>query len=179
MNLKGSQTEKNLKKTFSGESKATTKYKLYAEKAREEGYKYIGDVFDETASNELAHAREVYGEYLCQVKSTEDNLMNSFMGESAEATKIYKDYELVARNEGFDKIADFYKELSEVEAEHDIRFRKLYNGLLTDTLYTGTKNDLWKCTNCGYIHEGASAPLQCPLCHFPQGWFMPYCSTSK
>lgn len=179
MNLKGSQTEKNLKKTFSGESKATTKYRLYAEKAREEGYKYIADVFEETASNELAHAREVYGEYLGQVKSTQDNLMNSFMGESAEATKIYKEYEETARMEGFDKIADFYKELAEVEADHDIRFRKLYNGLLTSTLYKGNKNSLWQCTNCGYIYEGATAPIECPLCHFPQGWFMPYCSPSK
>lgn len=179
MNLKGSQTEKNLKRTFSGESKANTKYTLYAEKAMEEGYKYISDVFKETAHNELAHAREVYGEYLGQVKSTEDNLMNSFMGESTEATKIYKEYEEVARMEGFNEIADFYKELAEVEAEHDIRFRKIYNGLLTGTLYKGDNDSLWQCTNCGYIHEGASAPIECPLCHFPQGWFMPYCSPLK
>lgn len=179
MNLKGSQTEKNLKKTFSGESKANTKYTLYAEKAREEGYQYIADVFEETAHNELAHARESYGEYLGQVKSTEENLINSFMGETAEATKIYKEFEEVARAEGFNEIADFYKELSEVEANHDIRFRKIYNGLITDTLYKGTKNSLWQCTNCGYIHEGATAPIECPLCHFPQGWFMPYCSPSK
>lgn len=179
MNLKGSQTEKNLKKTFSGESKANTKYTLYAEKARREGYKYISDIFEETAHNELAHAREVYGEYLNQIKSTEDNLMNSFMGESSEATRIYKEYEETARMEGFDEIADFYKELAEVEAKHDIRFRQLYNGLLTGTLYKGDKNSLWQCTNCGYIYEGSTAPIECPLCHFPQGWFMPYCSPSK
>lgn len=179
MNLKGSQTEKNLKKTFSGESKANTKYTLYAEKARKEGYKYIADIFEETAHNELAHAREVYGEYLNQIKSTEDNLMNSFMGESSEATRIYKEYEETARTEGFEEIADFYKELAEVEAEHDIRFRKLYNGLLTGTLYKGNKTSLWQCTNCGYIYEGSTAPMECPLCHFPQGWFMPYCSPSK
>ena len=176
MNLKGSQTEKNLKKTFSGESKANTKYTLYAEKARQEGYEYIADIFEETASNELAHAREVYGDYLCQVKSTEENLMNSFMGESTEANKIYKEYEDVARSEGFDEIANLFKELAEVEADHDIRFRKLYNGLLTDKLYKGDNDSLWQCTNCGYIYEGSSAPIACPLCHFPQGWFKPYCS---
>ena len=98
MNLKGSQTEKNLKKTFSGESKANTKYTLYAEKARQEGYEYIADIFEETASNELAHAREVYGDYLCQVKSTEENLMNSFMGESTEANKIYKEYDIYMKD---------------------------------------------------------------------------------
>lgn len=101
------------------------------------------------------------------------------MGESAEATKIYKEYEETARREGFNEIATFFKEVAEVEANHDVRFRNLYNGLLTGTLYKGDKKSLWQCTNCGYIYEGATAPIECPLCHFPQGWFMPYCSQSK
>lgn len=176
MNLQGTQTEKNLKKTFNGESKATTKYRLFAEQALREGLIYIADVFYETAGNELAHAREVYKDYLGQVKSTEENLMNSFMGETSEATKIYKDFEATAREEGFDEIADFYKELAEVEAEHDLRFRALYNKLLNGSLYKGTPCSLWQCTNCGYIHEGEKAPMECPLCHYPQGWFMPYCN---
>lgn len=176
MKLQGTQTEKNLKKTFNGESKATTKYRLFAEQARKEGFVYIANVFNETAGNELAHAREVYKDYLGQVKSTEENLMNSFMGETAEATKIYKEFEATAREEGFDEIADFYKELAEVEAEHDLRFRTIYNKLLNGSLYKGNSCSLWQCTNCGYIHEGEAAPIACPLCHYPQGWFMPYCN---
>jgi len=86
MEFYGSQTEKNLKKTFTGESKANTKYTLYAEKARSEGLHYVAQVFDETAFNELAHARRVFGEFLGEVNSTEENLMNAFMGETAEAT---------------------------------------------------------------------------------------------
>ena len=176
MNFCGSRTEKNLKKTFTGESKANTKYTLYAEKARQEGYHYIAQVFDETAHNELAHARRVYRDFLCEVKSTEENLMNAFMGETAEATAIYKEYEEVARKEGFNEIADFYKELAEVEAEHDFRFRTIYNRLLSSTLYKGDSNSLWQCTNCGYIHEGSTAPKACPLCKFPQTWFQAYCN---
>ncbi|MEG2291274.1 MAG: rubrerythrin family protein [Clostridium sp.] len=179
MNFLGSQTEKNLKKTFTGESKANTKYTLYAEKARQQGYHYIAQVFEQTAYNELAHARKVYGGFLNQVKSTEENLMNSFMGEAAEATKIYKEYEDIARKEGFDDVADFYKEVAEVEAIHDIRFRAIYNKLLNGTLYKGDADSLWQCTNCGYIHEGETAPKICPLCKFPQGWFEPYCTPHK
>jgi len=179
MNFQGSQTEKNLKKTFTGESKANTKYTLYAEKARQQGYHYIAQVFEETSYNELAHARKVYGGFLNQVKSTEENLMNAFMGETAEATKLYKEYEEVARMEGFDEIADFYKEVAEVEAYHDIRFRAIYNKLLSGTLYKGDSDSLWQCTNCGYIHEGSTAPKLCPLCKFPQGWFEPYCIPLK
>lgn len=179
MNLKGSQTEKNLKKTFSGESKANTKYRLFAEQARKEGLNYIAEVFMETAGNELAHAREVLKDYLCQVRSTEENLMNAYMGETAEATKIYKEFEETAREEGFDEIADFFKEVSEVEADHDLRFRALYNKLLNNTLYKNKCESLWQCTNCGYIHEGKEAPKQCPLCHYPQGWFKPYCNPIK
>jgi len=176
MEFYGSQTEKNLKKTFTGESKANTNYTLYAEKARSEGLHYVAQVFDETAFNELAHARRVFGEFLGEVNSTEENLMNAFMGETAEATAIYKEYEEVARREGFEEIADFYKELAEVEAEHDLRFRALYNRLLSCTLYKGDSDSLWQCTNCGYIHEGDTAPKVCPLCKFPQGWFEPYCN---
>ncbi len=113
MDFCGSQTEKNLKKTFTGESKANTKYTLYAEKARSEGLHYVAQVFDETAFNELAHARRVFAEFLGGVNSTEENLMNAFMGETAEATAIYKEYEEVARKEGFEEIADFYKEVAE------------------------------------------------------------------
>ena len=89
---------------------------------------------------------------------------------------IYKEYEEVARKEGFYEIADFYKELAEVETEHDLRFRALYNRLLSSTLYKGYDNSLWQCTNCGYIHEGSTAPKLCPLCNFPQTWFQPYCN---
>ncbi len=179
MKLQGSETEKILKRTFSGESKARGKYTMYAEKARKEGHEYIAQVFEQIAFNEFAHSREVYWRFLDQVKSTEENLMNSFMGETAEVNTIYKEYEQIARNEGFIEIADFYKELIEVEANHDLRFRTLYDKLLSDTLYKSKTPTLWKCLNCGYIAEGMEAPISCPLCQFPQGWFSPYCDPLK
>lgn len=179
MKLQGSETEKNLKRTFTGESKARSKYNMFAEKARDEGLEYVAQVFEATATNEFAHSREVYSRFLNEVRSTEENLITSFMGETAEATKIYKDYEDIARREGFNEIADFYKELREVEESHDLRFRTIYNKLLNNTLYKSSTEALWKCLNCGYIHEGTEAPKACPLCKFPQGWFSPYCDPLK
>ncbi|MGL5150473.1 MAG: rubrerythrin family protein [Clostridium sp.] len=175
MNLKGSKTEKNLYKTFAGESRARNKYNLYADKARDEGYRFIADVFDETAGNELAHAREVYVRYLNKVKGTEENLIDAALGEAAESSKIYKDFELIAREEGFVEIADFYKELQEVEEAHKERFTMLAEKVKTKSVFKSLKPSLWQCMNCGYIHEGIEVPLACPLCKYPRSYFKPYC----
>jgi rubrerythrin len=122
MNLKGSKTERNLFKTFAGESRARNKYTFYGDKARAEGFMYVGEIFDETAGNEKAHAREVYRRFLDRISSTKNNLIESALGESEESKVIYKEFEDVARDEGFDEIADFYKELQEVEDHHKERF---------------------------------------------------------
>ena len=90
MDLKGSNTEKNLYRTFAGESRANTKYTLFAEKARQEGYQWVGEIFDKTAKNELAHARRVYGQFLKDVNSTCENLLDAIMGENEEYKNIYK-----------------------------------------------------------------------------------------
>lgn len=175
MNLKGSKTEKNLYKTFAGESRARNKYNFYAEKARTEGYRYIADVFDETATNEFAHAREVLGRYLNKIKGTEENLIDAAIGEAAESSKIYKDFESIARQEGFIEIADFYKELQEVEESHKERFMLLADRVKNSTVFKSQKPTMWQCMNCGYIHEGTEAPMVCPLCKYPRAYFKPYC----
>ena len=175
MDLKGSKTEKNLYRAFAGESRANTKYTLYAEMARQEGYQWVGEIFDETAKNELAHARRVYGQFLKNVKSTCDNLVDSINGETEEYKDIYKRFENEARQEGFNDIADFFKELQEVEEAHSKRYKKLYDKLEDGTMFSGPKESKWCCMNCGYIHEGVEAPLICPLCKFPRAYFKPCC----
>lgn len=171
-NLKGSETEKNLYKTFAGECRARTKYNLFAEEARGEGQNWIADVFDETAKNEYAHAREVFKRFLGNIGDVKQNLMTSAMGESEEFKNIYKEFEETARKEGYEEIADFYKELREVEESHDERYMKLYDKVKDGNLYSSQEPVKWVCTNCGYIHEGKEAPKVCPLCRFPQGYFM-------
>lgn len=174
MDIKGSKTERCLYKTFAGESRARNKYSFYAEHARGEGYRWIGEVFDETADNEKVHAREVYNRFLKKVSSTEQNLMDAVMGEAEESRKIYKEFEEIARDEGFIEIADFYKELQEVEEFHGERFLKLANAIKEDTIFKSDEVSLWKCMNCGYIHEGKKAPETCPLCKYPRSYFRPF-----
>ncbi|MEG1004058.1 rubrerythrin family protein [Clostridium sp.] len=175
MNLKGSNTEKNLYKTFAGESRARNKYNLYAEAAREEGYRWVGEIFDETAANEYAHARESFKRYLKKIGSTEENLIDSAMGEKEEDENIYKEFERVANEEGFKEIAAFYKELREVEDSHKKRFLSLAERIKNDKMFKSDKVTYWQCMNCGYIHEGTEAPLVCPLCKYKREYFMPYC----
>ena len=159
MDLKGSKTEQNLYRTFAGESRARTKYTLYGEKARVDGYQWVAQIFDETAYNELAHAREVLGRYLKLIGCTKDNLLDSVQGETNEAQNVYKQYE--------------------VEDAHSKRFKELYDKIEDGTMFKGTKDSLWVCMNCGYIHEGEEPPLICPLCKYPRAYFKPYCKVSN
>lgn len=175
MNLKGSKTEKNLYKTLSGESRARNKYTFYAEEARCEGYKWVADIFEETADNEKAHAREVFKRYLCKVSSTENNLREAAKGEAEEYKKLYKDFEETAREEGFIEIANFYKELQEVEENHEKRFNKLAEKISKNSMFKSEEDTLWQCMNCGYIYEGKEAPKNCPLCKYPRNYFKLYC----
>lgn len=175
MDLKGSKTEKNLLRTFAGESRARNKYNFYADKARADGYKYIGQIFDITAENEKAHGREVFKRFLKMVGTTSENLEGAAMGEAAESSKIYKRFEKEARAEGFDVIADFYKEIAEVEEEHMNRYIAIKKRLDDGMMFKSDEESMWQCMNCGYIHEGKEAPENCPLCKYPRDYFKPYC----
>lgn len=177
--LKGSNTEKNLYKTFAGESRARNKYTFYGEKAKCEGYEWICEVFNETGNNEKAHAREVFNKYLKLLGNTECNLRDAVMGETEETKKIYKDFEEEAKKEGFMEIAHFFKELREVEEHHEERYKDLLDRMENGTLYKRDKEEKWQCMNCGYIHEGKEAPEKCPLCKFPQGYFKIACEDYK
>ena len=148
MDLKGSKTEKNLYRTFLGESRARNKYTLYAENAKKEGYQWIASIFDVTAGNELAHARKVYNDYLNLICNTKENLVDSIYGETSEFKDAYLKFEEEARQEGFKEIADFFKELREVEEEHAKRFKELYDKLDKETIFKGTKDSKWVCMNC-------------------------------
>lgn len=175
MNLKGSKTEKNLFKTFAGESRARNKYSFYAEKAKVEGYMYVADIFEETAGNEHAHAREVFRRYLNMVGSTKNNLIDAALGESEESKVIYKEFEETAKCEGFEEIADFYKELQEVEEHHKERFLALAKRLKEEKMFKADRQVEWICLNCGYIYEGKEAPTKCPLCKYPKAYFKKLC----
>lgn len=179
MEIKCSKTYKNLLKTFAGECRARTRYNLFGEQADKEGCLWVKEVFDETANNEYAHAREAYKKYLCLVGDTKDNLLTAMKIEKDEFTNIYKEFEEDAKKEGFDDIAHFYKELQEVEEIHYKRLEKLYEKCKDKELYKSHDDVLWECMNCGYIHKGEEAPCKCPLCGYPQKYFKNRCEESK
>jgi len=129
MDIKGSKTEKNLWAAFSGESQARNKYTYFAKVANNEGYGDIASVFERTASQEEEHAKIILT-FLNGIKDTKSNLKQSIQGESYEATTMYKEYEEIAREEGFTEIANFFREVAKVESEHEKKYAQLFTGIL-------------------------------------------------
>ncbi|MFC1559939.1 rubrerythrin [Candidatus Margulisiibacteriota bacterium] len=181
--VKGTKTEKNLLKAFAGESQARNRYTYFASAAKKEGYEQIQEIFLETAENEKEHAKrffkfleggdaEITASYPAGiVKDTAANLEHAAKGEHEEWTKLYTDFEKVAREEGFEDIADNFKEIAEVEEEHEKRYRKLLSNIKNGIVFKRDKVTKWHCRNCGYVHEGKEAPKECPACKHPQAYY--------
>lgn len=168
--LKGTQTEKNLMAAFAGESQARNKYTFYAQVAKKEGYEQIHGLFMETADNERAHAKQIF-KYLGGIGNTMENLKDAADGENYEWTTMYKEFEEVARQEGFEEIADFFHEVAEVEEHHEARYLKLLQNIKDGVVFKRSEETQWKCRNCGYVHTGKEAPELCPACFHPQSWY--------
>jgi len=181
--LKGSRTEKNLLKSFAGESQARNRYTFFASAARKEGYIQIQRIFEETAANEKEHA-EVFFKYLeggdleitaaypaGKIGTTEENLLAAAEGELLEWGTLYPDFANVAREEGFLDVAESYTEIAEVEEEHEKRYRKLLENVKNGTVFKRDEEVEWHCLNCGYIHHGKEAPEVCPACQHPRSYY--------
>lgn len=190
MNLKGSETEKNLLKAFAGESQARNRYTYFASVARNEGYRQIEAIFLETADNEKEHAKvffnyleksdgrliEVDAKYPAgKISTTKENLLEAANGEKEEWSALYPEFEKIAKDEGFKDIADSFKQIAEVEEQHEKRYRKLLENLKTGKVFKRDKVVKWKCRNCGYIHEGKEAPKICPACKHKQEYYELFC----
>ncbi len=170
MELKGSKTEQNLLAAFAGESQARNKYTYFATVAKEEGFEHIAGIFLETAENEREHAKKEF-DFLKGIGDSNANLKTAAEGEHYEWTQMYREFERVAREEGFGEIADFFKEVAEVEEEHEKRYLALLKNLEEGKVFKKDKAVRWKCRNCGYVHEGTEAPEECPACGFPQSYY--------
>jgi rubrerythrin len=185
--IKGTKTEKNLLASFAGESQARNRYTYFASVAKKAGYEQIAAIFLETADNEKEHAKRFFkylegGDVQIQatypagiIGDTAQNLAAAAAGENEEWTKLYKEGESIAREEGFDEIADQFKEIAEVEEEHEKRYRKLLKNVKDGTVFKKSSTVKWKCRNCGYVHEGAEAPDKCPACLHPQAYYELHC----
>lgn len=181
--LKGSETEKNLLKAFAGESQARNRYTYFASVAKKEGYEQISAIFLETSENEKEHAK-IFFKYLegedveitatypaGKIGTTEENLLAAANGEEMEWTQIYQDFEKIAKKEGFNEIANSFKLIAKVEEKHEKRYRKLLENVKKGHVFKKSTKAKWICRNCGYVHEGESAPENCPACKHPQAYF--------
>ena len=170
MELKGSQTEKNLQTAFAGESQARNKYTYFASVAKKEGYTQIQQIFLETAETEKEHAK-IWFKYLDGIGTTVENLEAAAAGENYEWTDMYAEFAKVAQEEGFAEIAARFKMVGAIEKEHEERYRKLAENIKEGKVFEKDGVVVWKCANCGHIHVGAKAPQMCPVCSHPQSYF--------
>ena len=172
MELKGSQTEKNLQAAFAGESQARNKYTYFASKAKKDGYEQIAAIFEETANNEKEHAKMWFK--LLEggaVKSTPENLKAAAEGENYEWTDMYAEFAKTAREEGFDDIADKFEGVAKIEKSHEERYRKLLKNIEDAKVFSADGDAIWVCRNCGHVVIGQKAPEVCPVCSHPQAYF--------
>lgn len=190
--LKGTKTAENLMKAFAGESQARNRYTYYASTAKKEGYVQIANLFTETADNEKEHAKrffkfllpslnnepvEVNATYPVALADTKANLLSAAQGEHEEWAELYPHFAEVAEKEGFPEVALVFKKIAEVEKHHEARYQKLYDNIVNNQVFQKPTPVKWKCANCGYIHEGDSAPASCPACAHPQGYFEVFVET--
>ena len=193
--LKGTQTAENLLKSFAGESQARMRYNYYASAAKKEGYVQISNIFIETADNEKEHAKrffkflnedpelagtglEITAAYPAGgMTTTVENLKAAAAGENEEWTELYPAFADTAEKEGFADIAAVYRKIADVEAKHEARYNALAKNIEDGQVFEKDEVVFWKCINCGYIHEGASAPKLCPACAHPQAYFEVFVAT--
>ena len=183
MELKGSQTEKNLLAAFAGESQARNRYTYFASQARKEGYVQIAAIFEETANQEKEHAKREFkflqgGEVEITaafpagvIGSTLENLKAAAAGEHYETTEMYPGFAKIAEKEGFDEIAEVFRNIAVAEKRHEDRYVALAKNITNGIVFKREKSVRWVCRNCGYVHEGPEAPDLCPACAHSQAHF--------
>jgi len=169
-----SKTEENLKAAFAGESQARNKYTYFAKVAKKEGYNYIAKLFEETAENERQHAKDEF-KLLNGIGDTAANLKAAIEGEHYETETMYPDFAKDAEEEGNKEAAILFKQIAKVEAEHEARYKKLLEMVEKGTVFKREKPIRWKCSKCGYIHEGTEPPAKCPSCKHPKEYYEPEC----
>ena len=169
-----SKTEENLKTAFAGESQARNKYDYFAKVARKEGYLYIAKIFEETALNEMQHAKDEF-KLLKGISNTKENLKEAIDGENYENQDMYPQFMREAEEEGNEEAAKLFRQIAKVEKEHEERYKRLLAMVEAGNVYKRETEVSWKCAKCGYIHKGTEPPEKCPSCKHPREYYEPVC----
>mgnify|MGYP003958302317 CR=1 FL=1 len=181
--MQGSRTEKNLMGAFAGESQARNRYTYFASQARKDGYIQMADIFEETANHEKEHAKrffkflkgglvEITASFPAGViGSTLENLRASAAGELEEWSDLYPEFARIAKEEGFGAVATTFEAVAVAEKQHEKRYLALAANIDKGAVFVKSEPLVWRCMNCGYLHEGTEAPGVCPACAHPQAHF--------
>ncbi|HOV86788.1 MAG TPA: rubrerythrin family protein [Syntrophobacteraceae bacterium] len=181
--LVGTRTEKNLLTAFSGESQARNRYTYFSSQAKKDGFVQIAAIFEETANQEKEHAKRLFkflegGEVSVtatypagRIGSTLENLREAAAGENHEHTVMYPEFAAVAREEGLPEIAEVFEAIAVAEKQHEKRYKALAGNISANRVFQRETAVIWRCINCGYLHEGAEAPELCPACAHPRAHY--------
>ena len=172
MDIKNSETWKNMEAALNQEALAYVEYTYYGQQAAKDGYTQISDIFNETADNELHHGKLLFKQlHGGEMPHTMDNLKAAYESELEEFDGRYPAYAKVARDEGFDDVADLFEGLAAIEKSHGERFQVLMDRIEKKEVFKRKEIQVWYCTVCGHLHIGTEAPEICPVCKHPQGHF--------
>jgi len=166
-------TRHSLNEAFIKKCEAHTKYELFSKIASEEGFENISQIFFETANNEREQAGIIL-EYMREIKDTMNNIRDSADMERSYHNYYYTHYEKVAVQENYPTVAEFFKELAQIDSEHEKRFLKLLKNFNENKVFRKDIIVKWRCKNCGYIVEAHEAPAKCRICRAGKGKFEVY-----
>lgn len=182
--IKGTKTEKLLTASYMNENQAYARYTFYAAQADKENYFPLGQIFRETAANELRHAKVFFkflegGQVAVNldvdagvIADTASNLEVSIKEETEEGIKAYVEAARVARQEGFEDIASHFEAIASIERHHKARFERYLKQVKEGTVWKREKPVKWRCLVCGYTYEGTEPPRECPACDHPYQHYM-------
>ncbi len=187
--LKDSKTKDNLMRAFAGESQARNRYTFGASLSKNQNLEVLYRLFNYTADQEKAHAWifynhlkelsgqsitidagypvDVYNDLFTTLKTSKEH-------EYEEHDKIYKEFGKIAREEGFIAVANSFDKIAEIEKVHGDRFSRYASKVESNTLFKSVSEEKWICLNCGHVHNSIEAPKACPVCQYPQGYFILY-----
>ncbi len=181
MDIRGTQTEKNLVQAFVGESQAASRYFFYASRARNEGLGSVARIFEEIALQEKEHAKTFFSYFqggkvslamtvhASGVSETRKNIQTAIREEKEAWSELYPKFAEEARSEGFDELANRFQSIAFCERRHEMRLALILGKLETGTFFQSEIPVKWHCLNCGYVQCETEAPKVCPACGASQG----------
>ncbi|MGN7613697.1 rubrerythrin family protein [Magnetococcales bacterium HHB-1] len=186
MNLKGTETEKNLLAAFARETQARHWYDFFGKKATKEKMMEIAAIFIETGQHRTAFASRFFkllqgGEVAMEGTfpaggnlSILENLRSAAQREKIQGEEIYPLYAQTAKKEELTTPAARFDGAANASNHHALRFTLLADRMETGTLFSRIQETTWHCRKCGFLHKGLNAPKVCPACAHPQGYFEAY-----